>query len=206
MCRVALSLLLVCLTTTTFAQTELDVAERNRLRELLRISATSEFSQQLKAPLPKRDAYQVFLGFGLDFETHNNFVRWIEEWNRKQGTRYPKLVVTEDIQQAQIVLAHFPGDETFVDVTSYAIKTEGSIYDKAGTKREHYTTYFSYVLVPLKTAPLHLQAIWRNQMQAKQKTAKRETQDTHSTENDSVAGWKLRNALFDLLKRNKRLR
>ena len=192
-------MLLVCLTTTTFAQTELDVAERNRLRELLRISATSEFSQQLKGALPKRDAYQVFLGFGLDFETGNNFVRWVDEWNRKQGIRYGRLVVTDDIQQAHIILARFPGDETVLDVTSYAMKTEGSVYDKAGTKREYYTAIFSYILLPLNAAPLHLQAVWRNQMQARQKA-----QNTQLSENGGTAGGKLRNALFDLLRRGKR--
>jgi hypothetical protein len=200
--RVALSLLFVCLTTTAFAQTELDVAERNRLRELLRISATSEFSQQLKTPLPAQNSYQIFLGFGLDFETHNNFVRWLEEWNRKPATRYGKLVVTEDIQQAQIILARFPGDETVLDVTSYAMKADNGVYDKAGTKREHYTTIFSYVLLPLKNSPLHLQAVWRNQLQVKQNAKEKQL-----SENGYEAGWKLRNALFDLLKRgNKRLR
>ncbi len=203
MYRVTLSLLFLgCLTTALFAQTELDVAERNRLRELLRISATSEFSQQLKAPLPAQSTYRIFLGFGLDFETHNNFVRWLEAWNRKQGTRYAKLEITENIQQAQIVIARFPGDETIVDVTSYALKTGDGVYDKTNTQREHYTAVFSYVLLPLKTAPLHLQAVWRNQMQAK-----RNAKEIRATENGSEAGWQLRNALFDLLRRsNKQLR
>ena len=200
MCRVGLSFLLLGLwATTAFAQTELDLAERIRLHELLRVSITTEFTLQPKGALPAQLSYQVFLGFGLDFETRKNFVRWLEEWNRKRAARYATLVVTEDLQQAQIILARFPGDETVTDITSYAMKSEGSVYDKANTQREYHTAFFSYVLLPLQAAPLRLQAIWRNLVQVKRKA-----KDARSTEEGNDAGWQLRNALFDLLKRHKK--
>jgi hypothetical protein len=193
-------LLLASLTVTSFAQTgaqtELDVAERNRLRELLRISATAEFSQQLKTPLPAQKSYRVFLGFGLDFPVRNNLARWIEEWNRKEGTRSARLEVTEDIKQAHIVLARYLGDESILDVTTFGMKTEAGVYDKANTQREYYANVYSYLFVPLKTSPLHLQAIWRDYRQVKRR-AKEDTDDQGKD-----AGWRLRSALFNLLKRN----
>jgi hypothetical protein len=190
-------LMTITTTATTFAQTELDVGERIRLRELLRVSALTEFSQTPKAPLPARETLNVHLGFGLDFELRERFVGWIEEWNRKHERRYASLSVVENIETAHVILAWYPAAENILNINTYSALTPGGVYEKTATHREYYLVGFAYVILPVHRTPLHLQTIWRNQSEIIQ---------TSKMIDSKRKGEPLWAAFFTLLKRHTKKR
>jgi hypothetical protein len=194
---IVLSLWLGLAAATGFAQTEVDVGERIRLRELLRVSALTEFSQTPQAPLPTLPSLNVHLGFGLDFELREQFVRWIEEWNRKNGKRYASLNIVENLESAHVILAWFPAAENTLAVNTYSPRDVGGVIEKTMVHLEKQIVAFAYILLPVPGTPLHLHALYRSQLEVKQKG---------TPEDLSAKGERLRAAFFSLLKRHTKKR
>jgi hypothetical protein len=196
--RFTLALLVWGLAPIVFAQTELDVAERIRLRELLRVPAATSFSLEQKNVRPVYASLNVFLGFGLDYTTKRNFLGWIEEWNRKQGVKYVNLFIVDNIEAAHLVLARYPASEMALEVaTSQPAGKAVAVYDKTVARQEFYTTVLAYILLPIPTTPLHFQVIWRGKAEIKHKA---------SSASNTEDGWQLRNAFFRLLKQKPKRR
>ena len=131
------------------AQTpEVDVAERIRLRELLRVPAATKVSLQTTRKLPSDQPLKVHLGFGLDFETRNNLARWLAGWNTKYGKRYGQLEIVDDLATAQVILAGFRDtDWTLTTLTSYPDRSAAPT-TLAPSATEKFTPVYSYIMLP----------------------------------------------------------
>lgn len=78
-----------------------------RLRAHLSVSDSIQVNTSSAPILPKEYPLKVYIATGLDMVVHNNFVRWINEWNRKDGKKYGALEIVEDLNQANIILARY---------------------------------------------------------------------------------------------------
>lgn len=178
------------------AQTpEVDVAERIRLRELLRVPAATKVSLQPARKLPADNLLKVHLGFGLDFETRNNLARWLKGWNARQGKKYGQLEIVDDLAAAQVILAGFQDTEwTLTTLTSYPNRNAG-VAAHAPSGKETFTPVYAYIILP---APEELIVIRRVRYDEKYPPRNLPVPLHNAKLKD--AGSPLRDAFFRLLK------
>jgi hypothetical protein len=173
---------------------EIDVAERIRLREVLRVPAATKISLQPTLELPLQRSLKVHLGFGLDFEVRNNLARWLERWNTQQGRKYGQLELVDDLAAAQIILAGFRDSEwTLTTLTHYPNQNAGPTELTPSTK-ESFTPIYGYIILPTGEELRVLRRIRYD-----------EKRPPHNAQGKD-AGSQLRNAFFRLLKQRQSMR
>src|SRR5262245_25682460 len=80
-------------------------AELERLHRFLGLPASTRPSVAPAPVLPNARPLRVYLATGLDVRVRENLIRWMEEWNRKEGDKLGRLLAVEDMARAQVVLA-----------------------------------------------------------------------------------------------------
>lgn len=80
--------------------------EIDALRAHLELPATVRLQPAAEPALPPARPLRVRLAFGLDLKARENVARWIEEWNRKDGTRLGTLQMVEE-ETADVVMARY---------------------------------------------------------------------------------------------------
>ena len=70
--------------------------ELDALRAQLELPAPVKIVPATELVLPPAKPLRARLAFGLDLKARENMVRWIEEWNRKDGARLGTLQVVEE--------------------------------------------------------------------------------------------------------------
>jgi hypothetical protein len=98
-----------------------------------------------------RGPLNVFIATGLDMKVHDNFIRWIEKWNKSgDANKYGSLNLVSDIDHAEIVLARYTLNiQARSQTASYP--SVGTVYDPATNSiisRPTQRTY-SYSTVPV---------------------------------------------------------
>ena len=144
-----MTVLLLC-SSATLAQTATE--EIKQLQEHLGVSeqtkikpATNLILQTSNKPL------KIYLATGLDMKVRDNFVRWMEKWNKSgDAKKYGLLDAVSDISQADVVLARYTLNEKSRAETA-SRNSVGTVYDpatKSVISRPTQQTY-SYSTVPV---------------------------------------------------------
>jgi hypothetical protein len=84
--------------------------ELDALRAQLELPAPVKLVPATELVLPPVKPLRARLAFGLDLKARENMVRWIEEWNRKDGARLGTLQVVEQAP-CDVVLARITDRE-----------------------------------------------------------------------------------------------
>jgi hypothetical protein len=88
-----------------FAQTTGE--ELAALRSHLKLSSSATLAPASAPSLPPGRPLKVQIATGLDLRVRENLVRWIEEWNRKDGKKQGALEVVADGSPADLILARY---------------------------------------------------------------------------------------------------
>ncbi len=144
-----MSVLLLC-SSAMLAQSATE--EIKQLREHLGVSEQTKIKPATNLILQTSDKpLKVYLATGLDMKVRDNFVRWMEKWNKSgDAKKYGLLEVVSDISQADIVLARYTLNEKSRTETA-SRPSVGTVYDPATSSvisRPTQRTY-SYSTVPV---------------------------------------------------------
>jgi hypothetical protein len=106
MTRVALVLILfLSIPFLTFGQQPAE--ELDSLRKHLGLPEVAAIEVGSTMPIPGSRPLRVYIAAGLDMRVRENFVRWLEEWNKKDGNRYGRMVLVTAISESDLVLARY---------------------------------------------------------------------------------------------------
>jgi hypothetical protein len=89
---------------SVLAQTSGD--EHDALKKHLEVNDAVQIRLAQDRSLPS-GKLKVFLGIGLDTQLRDNFVRWINDWNRKDGKKFGEIEIVSELQQADIIFARY---------------------------------------------------------------------------------------------------
>jgi hypothetical protein len=182
MCNSTLTLLL-CLASSLVplsAQTSGD--ELDSLRKHLGVSEGFQVGLAQDKSLPN-GKIGVFLAFGLDTAMRDNLVRWIGDWNRKDGKKYGSIDLASELGQADVVLARYTISDR---ISSQTYTTPGTVvvYNPNTNQLESkaIARTYSTSMVPaygyvLRRGENRLDVISRYTGAASAKTTKRSGQD-----------------------------
>jgi hypothetical protein len=145
-----LTVVLLFCSSATLAQTPTE--EIQRLQELLGVSEQTKIKPATNLTLQTTDKpLKIYIATGLDMKVRENFLRWIEKWNKSGDVKkYGSLEVVSDISEADIVLARYTLNENARTETA-SRPSVGTVYDPATNKvisRPTQQTY-SYSTVPV---------------------------------------------------------
>ena len=90
-----------------FSQTAAE--EITQLREQLGVGEQTKITPATDKTLKFSTAgIKVFIATGLDMKIHDNFVNWIEKWNRSSDAKkFGTVEVTSDLNRADVALARY---------------------------------------------------------------------------------------------------
>ena len=128
--------------------TELSANEKGNLIEALRLPAQTQIAIQPTFIKPSR-SYTVFLGTRYDFEVEQAIKSWLARWNATQAKKYGRLILTDDLQEADIVLVQYLDFLTEIIETLRSpiiVSHEGLKWVQSQTNK--YSPLHSYILVP----------------------------------------------------------
>jgi len=114
----------------------LGVDEHERLRELLNLAPSTPVTLAESENLPTTNPLKLYLAIEYR-HVKDNFVDWLNKWNREQAAKYGALEIVSEPSQADISLVIYRGaDKLIVPIPLEA-------YDAAGTlhKFSHVTAY-----------------------------------------------------------------
>jgi hypothetical protein len=109
--------------------------------------------------IEKQGSLNVHLAFGLDTGVRNNFMKWINTWNRRDGRRRGMLEIVPELAQADVILARYTVlDKATTQSSGTVIGTpRGSLIGNSGSYQEVPT--YAYVLVPSSGPSINI--LWR---------------------------------------------
>ena len=84
--------------------------EYTRLRQMLKLESSLPVSQAPRDELPKTDPFKLYLAFepqGLD----KGLVAWVDQWNKEQSAKYGRVVIVDDLAQADASIVVIWGDD-----------------------------------------------------------------------------------------------
>jgi hypothetical protein len=167
-----LVLCLVCL--PVLAQTANE--EIDRLREHLSVPADVSIELADSSALPSARPLKVYLALGLDVGVRGNLVKWIDDWNRKDGRNKGAIEIVPELSEADLILARYTVLDRITDRTeTYSATVPGTVYDpgsnKVITRPVPHTYSDSYSVVPvfayiIAREPKGLRILWRYTDQA----------------------------------------
>jgi hypothetical protein len=84
----------------------------------------------------------------------NNFTKWLDEWNKKDGRKYGIVEIITDIAQSDVILARYAMREKVTERTlTSSVPVPATVYDPATntsvTRPVPQTSSISYSLVPV---------------------------------------------------------
>lgn len=86
---------------------QLNDAEIANLKEQINISAKDAVRYNTDEKLASGDSLKVFLAIKRSGSEAESFEKWITKWNEKDGDKYGKLKIVNNISQADVVLTQF---------------------------------------------------------------------------------------------------
>jgi hypothetical protein len=94
--------LLIC---CSFAYTQTREQEFTILRDHLVLPGSTRVKLNRSLSISIDPPFKVYIATGKDKDPHKNILRWIEEWNKKDGDEFGAIEVVSELQQAQIILS-----------------------------------------------------------------------------------------------------
>jgi len=194
----AMPLILLLATAATSQNTTEELA---RLREHLSLPDSTSIKVATSSALSTRRPLNVYIATGLDLGVRNNFTKWLDEWNKKDGRKYGTVEIVTDLTQADVILARYTLREKITDRTeTYSNPVPATVYDPATnstvTRPVPRTYSMSYSLVPtyayvIARKPDGLEILWRYTGQA-------------SVQETTDSGKQLRDDFFKMMKTRER--
>jgi hypothetical protein len=138
------------------------------LRQFLNIPASTALVPSAVPRLPNTRPINVYVATGLDMGVRQNFFRWIEEWNRRDGKKHGQVTLVSEPALADVVLARYV-DRDKAQTAINSRLGSGMVYDPA-TQKVHaapYAQQYSYSAVPVfayvlaQNSPSHFEIVWR---------------------------------------------
>jgi hypothetical protein len=105
--------------------------EFSRLREHLNLPDTTSIKVSNSSALPANDPLKVYIATGLDIGVRDNYLHWLEKWNKKDGKKYGMVQITYNLSDADVILARYILREQTMDrpdVVSRDIKSSTDSY------------------------------------------------------------------------------
>lgn len=138
------------------------------LRQLLNVPETASVSPAAVPRLPGTGGVKLFLATGLDMGVRQSFLKWVEEWNRKDARKHGAVTLVANAALADVVLARYVDRSKAQTATDTALGS-GVVYDPGTqqTRAAPYARQYSYSQVPVfayvlaQTAPNSFQIVWR---------------------------------------------
>jgi hypothetical protein len=171
--------------------------ELARLREHLTLPDSTSIKLANSSALPANRPLKVYIATGLDMGVRNNFTKWLDEWNKKDGHKYGTVEIVNELAQADVILARYTVREKVTDRTeTYSTPVPATVYDPATnstvTRPVPRTSSISYSLVPayayvIARKPDALEILWRYTGQS-------------SVQETTDSGKQLRDDFFKMLK------
>lgn len=174
---VFISILLIC--SLVMGQTMSD--ELAKLRQHLNIPESISISPAISTNLPEAIPLKIYIATGLDMKVRDNFVKWIEKWNEKDGKKYGLIEIVSEINNADIILARYTNRD---QVTSKMVSGTNVVTGTTSTYSVSRVPLYSYVLARDSNG---LKILWRY------------TGQTYVKEY-SDSGEELKNQIFKMLK------
>jgi hypothetical protein len=165
--RLAASSLILCLS-ATFAAGQTPGEEMARLRQMLELPDSATISLAAAPELPAANPIKLYITTGLDLGVRWNFLKWVDEWNRKDGKKHGAVVLVSDAASADVTLARLVDREKARTGTGSGLLT-GTVVDPS-TLTVHTVPYvgsYSYTVVPVfayvvsQPSPNAFHIVWR---------------------------------------------
>jgi hypothetical protein len=145
---VIVSLILSVLGSRVVGQTPRE--EIDRLRQMLELPDSASISLAAAPSLPTASPIRLFIATGLDLSVRQNFLKWVDEWNRKDAKTQGPLVLVNNAASADVILARYVDREQVRTGTETGLRT-GVVVDPAtgAFQTVPYAAGFSYAVVPV---------------------------------------------------------
>lgn len=82
-------------------------SEIKRLRQELNLSQTAVITAQRTADFPSQKKIKIFPAIKHNKNSAEDFVEWVENWNKENADRFGALEIVDDIENADVVAAQF---------------------------------------------------------------------------------------------------
>lgn len=113
--------------------------EYTRLRQMLKLESSIPVSKAAKDELPRTDPLKLYLAFeprGLD----RGLFQWVDQWNKEQSAKYGRVVIVDDLAQADASLVLIWGDDDSYMVLPVTVSYQGSDYHDVGFATAYLTS------------------------------------------------------------------
>jgi hypothetical protein len=143
----------------SLAHAQGNAEELTALRSHLGLPDGATVTLAPSSQIEKPGSLKVHLAFGLDTGVRNNFLKWIDGWNRRDGKRRGMLEIVPEIAQADVILARYTVlDKATTQSSGTVIGTpRGSLIGNTGSYQE--VPAYAYVLVPSSGPSINI--LWR---------------------------------------------
>lgn len=149
MIRLTLAFVLF-LSLSLFAFAQQAAEELDSLRKHLGLPEAAAIEVGPTTPLPAARPLRVYIATGLDMGVRANFVKRLEEWNKKDGNKYGTVVLAATISESDLVLARYTVLDKVTTATQSRVVSGIGIDLKTGnTVTRPVTRTYSSSLVPV---------------------------------------------------------
>lgn len=130
--------------------------ELTLLKQYLDLPPESNFSLSPQSKIPNSNPLKIFIGTGLDMIPKQNYLRWIDKWNKKDGKKKGIIQVVDSVQEAELILARISLKEKVgTEEQSYVVP--GTVYNfstrsfvttpVSGSRSISVVPVFSYIIL-----------------------------------------------------------
>jgi hypothetical protein len=81
--------------------------ELNQLLKRLNLPSSTPIKLAKVRLLPETSPLRVYIITGRNTKARSHFIRWIDRWNQKDGTKHGMVEVVPELSQAEVILARF---------------------------------------------------------------------------------------------------
>ncbi len=147
--RAAAASLFLCLVNSP-ATGQTPAEEIARLRQILVLPDSATLTVSATPAPPTTSPVKLFIATGLDLRVQQNFLKWVDEWNRKDAKKHGSLVLVNDAASADVILARFVDREKARTGTETGLRTGVVVDPMTGAMQAvPYAGAVSYTLVPV---------------------------------------------------------
>ena len=119
-----IGLLIILLTTSLGIVAQTDKTEISRLRQELNLPDTIPIIADSKSDFPVSKPVKIFLLIKHNKSFAKSFVKWVEDWNKKDANKFGKLEIVSKIDDADVVATQFRyGVKKYVETTRVRTST-----------------------------------------------------------------------------------
>jgi len=121
-----------------------------RVRHMLELPESATISVAVAPRLPTVTPIKLFIATGLEIGLRQNFVKWVEEWNRTDAKKHGPVVLVNNAVSADAIIVTMVDREKAKIATGTGLRT-GVVADPlSGTLHAvPYTDGYSYSVVPV---------------------------------------------------------